>query len=303
KELRPPVADAPGSPTLPRFPAPLNHDPDREGRWCRKCFPRLRFGLRSTLPTTRIGVACLFLSAPISLFMAFDQNKSPLVFQLRGVLTMTASPFTPALGRWIHSLLPPRSWGQPTMRNRRHLMVENLEDRALPAPLAYDPVAQNALRDTLLAGVSQLTDMGSEGTITVFGDNAVSVVDDSDGKTVIAAADNGTTRVVAAAKTQFVEFANDSTFDTAQFYRNVLGWTSHGIGLQATIVTDKQEAQTWLTSNAYTNVVFRQDWENALDQADVLVTWLGDISPAQQAAATSFLDHGGGMFVGYNGWA
>ncbi len=193
------------------------------------------------------------------------------------------------------------------MKNRDHrrrtLRFESLEPRQLLAALAYDPAAQTALRNQLLNGVTQIADQGSEGTVAVFGDHATSVLESTDLKTVVAAADNGVSRIIAASKTGFADFANATQFDTTAFYLNSLNWLSKGLGTSARIVTDKSATQTWLVGQGFTNVTLRSDWQNGLGTADVLVTWFSNPTAAQQTATNNFLAAGKGMFVAYNGWA
>jgi GH35 family endo-1,4-beta-xylanase len=169
-------------------------------------------------------------------------------------------------------------------------------------PLAFNPAAQNLLRNQLLTGVSQIADVGQEGTIAVFGNHATSILQDS-GKSVIAAVDNGVGRILAAAKTSYASFSNATEFNTGTFYLNSLNWLSKGLGTAARIVTDISAARTWLNSQGFTNVTLRSDWQNGLGTADVLVTNFGNPTVAQQNATKAFLDSGKGMFVGYNGWA
>ena len=64
------------------------------------------------------------------------------------------------------------------------------------AALAYDLVAQNSLRNDLLNGVAQIADMGTEGTVAVFGEHATSILESPDRQTVVAAADNGVLDVI-----------------------------------------------------------------------------------------------------------
>ena len=180
---------------------------------------------------------------------------------------------------------------------------EPLEPRRMFAGLAHDPAAQDALRATLLEGVSSIADMGVEGTVAVFGDDAVSILEDSNKQTVVAAADVGRGRVVAAGKTEFADFANAGTAGTANFYRNVIDWVSHRAGKDARIVTDNVGAESWLIGEGFSKVSRRSDWANALDESDVLITYLIGATPAEQHAVGDFLARGGGMFVGYNGWA
>lgn len=188
-------------------------------------------------------------------------------------------------------------------RQRRWLGIEPLEPRQLLAALAYDLAAQTALRNQLLNGVAQIADQGTEGTVAVFGDHATSVLESTDLKTVVAAADNGVSRIIAAGKTGFADFANATQFDTTAFYLNSLNWLSKGLGTAARIVTDKSVTQTWLVGQGFTNVTLRSDWQNGLGTADVLVTWFGNPTAAQQTATNNFLAAGKGMFVAYNGWA
>jgi hypothetical protein len=169
--------------------------------------------------------------------------------------------------------------------------------------LAFNPSAQESIRDQLLDGVNRIADQGTEGTIAVFGDDAASVLRDPVYGTVVAAVDDGTSRIVAAARTNYVDFGNANRYDTAKFYHNTLNWLSHGQGTSARIVTDLSSARTWLQNQGYTNVSLRTDWENGLTNADVLVTRLSNASTAQQAALDEFLANGNGLFAGYNGWA
>ena len=189
------------------------------------------------------------------------------------------------------------------VRGRLAPGLEPLEPRRMFAGLAHDPAAQDALRATLLKGVSSIADMGVEGTVAVFGDDAVSVLEDADQKTVIAAADDGRGRVVAAGKTGFADFAHAGSGSTANFYRNVIDWVSHGDGKNTSIVTDNAAAESWLIDEGFSKVSRRSDWAEALDEADVLITYLIGATPAEQHAVGDFLARGGGMFVGYNGWA
>ena len=194
---------------------------------------------------------------------------------------------------------PRRAAAGRASRKRLPLRVEQLEGRALLAALVDDPAAQEALRDELLDGVSSIADMGWEGTVAVFGDDAVGILKDGDHKTVVAAADDGAGRIVAAAKTGFADFANADVADTARFYRNAVNWASHGKGTEARILTDNGSARAWLSSQGYGNIVERSDWENGLGEADLLVAYCFDLTSTQQAAAKAFLAAGGGMFVGY----
>jgi len=156
----------------------------------------------------------------------------------------------------------------------------------------------------LLNGVAQIADMGAEGSIAVFGDHATSVLESTDRRAVVAAADNGVSRIIAAGKTGFADFANATQFDTTAFYRNSLEWLSKGLGTSARIVTDRSITQTWLVGQGFTKVtLLPSDWQIGLSTADVLVTWFNNPTVAQQTATKSFLDAGHGMFVGYNGWA
>lgn len=183
------------------------------------------------------------------------------------------------------------------------LSGELLESRLACAGLAHDPALQESIRDALLDGVRRIADMGYEGTVAVFGDQALSVLEDADHKTVVAAGIVGDGRVVAAAQSGFAAFGNASVFDTHTLYENVLEWVSHGKGLAARIVTDIALAAEWLESQGYTSVTVRTDWDTALADADALVTNLSTATTARQEAATAFLAAGGGIFAGFNGWA
>jgi Peptidase M60, enhancin and enhancin-like/N-terminal domain of M60-like peptidases/Cadherin-like domain len=190
---------------------------------------------------------------------------------------------------------------------RFQLGVELLETRQLFAALAYDNAAQTALRDQLLNGVAQIADMGAEGTIAVFGDHATSVLQDSNRDTIVAAVDNGTSRIIAAAKTGFAEFANSTLFNSTSFYLNSLNWLSRGAGTAAVIVTDNAASQTWLVSQGFTNVTFTTNWQTnpsiVNGSAHILISRSGTPSAAQQTAATNFLNAGKSLFTGFNGWA
>ncbi len=190
-----------------------------------------------------------------------------------------------------------------SVRRQRFFCFERLEARELFAALAYDPVAQTAIRNQLLSGVAQIADMGAEGSVAVFGDHATCVFQTPERQTILAAVDNGVSRIIAGAKTGFADFANSSQFNTNTFYLNSLNWLSKGLGNSARIVTDLSSARTWLLSQGFTNVTLRSDWQNGLGNADLLVTWFGNPTIAQQTATNNFLASGHGMFVGYNGWA
>lgn len=193
--------------------------------------------------------------------------------------------------------------GTPNRLRARGLGLERLERRLVQAAIATAPPSAEAVRDALLSGVEQIADMGTEGTVAVFGANAVSVLQDSEHKTVVAAGFAGSGRVVAAAKTGFVEFLNDASHDTRAFYENVLEWVSQGKGLDMRIVTDIAAAESWLTDHGYTAVTLRGDWQGSLAQADLLVTNLVAVSDEQRQSLGTFLAGGGGIFAGYNGWA
>ena len=199
---------------------------------------------------------------------------------------------------------PLRSWAAvPNGLPARGLGLERLESRLIQAAIATDLHPAEAVRDALLAGVERIADMGTEGTVAVFGADAVSVLQDSEQKTIVAAGFLGSGRVVAAAKTGFVEFSNDTIHDTRRFYENVLEWVSQGKGFDARIVTDIASAESWLTSHGYTSVSLRDDWQASLSDADLLVTNLVAASGEQQQSLGAFLAGGGGIFAGYNGWA
>ncbi len=192
-------------------------------------------------------------------------------------------------------------------RFKAQLGVERLEARQLFASLAYDPTAQTAIRDQLLNGVAQIADMGSEGTVAVFGEHALSVLQDSKRDTVVAAMDNGTTRIIAAAKTGFAQFVNPTQFNTSTFYLNSLNWLSRGAGTAAIIVTDNSASRDWLVGQGFANVTLATNWQTNASivngTAHVLITSSGNPTAAQQAAATNFLAAGRSLFTGYNGWA
>lgn len=183
------------------------------------------------------------------------------------------------------------------------LRFERLEGRLVQAAIATDPVPAEVVRDALLSGVERIADMGAEGTVAVFGADAVSVLQDSEQKTIVAAGFLGSGRVVAAAKTAFAEFSNDTVHDTRRFYENVLEWVSQGKGFDARIVTDIAAAESWLTRHGYTSVSLRDDWQASLSDADLLVTNLVAASGEQQQSLGAFLAGGGGIFAGFNGWA
>lgn len=184
----------------------------------------------------------------------------------------------------------------------RRLRIEELECRLMPA-LAYDAAVQNTLRDTLLNGVSNIADFGTEGILALYGDDATGILRDSDHNAIIGAVDNGPTRVVLAAKYEFVNFGNATTANTAQFYLNIMNWLSQGEGTDATIVTDRSAAKTWLNSQGYNNVTLASGWESSLASADVLITAMDNPSAAKQTAAINFLAAGGNLFAGANGWS
>jgi hypothetical protein len=169
--------------------------------------------------------------------------------------------------------------------------------------LAFDPVAQAALRDTLLNGVAGIGDFGAEGILAVYGNDITGVLRDAEYNPVVAAVDTGTTRAVLAAKYEFVTFGNAAVGDTAQFYGNVMNWLAAGAGTSASVVTDLPAAKTWLNGQGYGNVTLTSSWETALGSADVLVTYLDDPSAAKQTAAINFLAGGGNLFAGANGWS
>ncbi|MBX7103178.1 MAG: M60 family metallopeptidase [Gemmataceae bacterium] len=177
-----------------------------------------------------------------------------------------------------------------------------MESRIAPA-LAFDPVAQAALRDTLLNGVTSIGDFGAEGILAVYGNDITGILRDAEYRPIIAAVDAGATRAVLAAKYEFATFNNAAVGNTAQFYSNVMNWLAQGKGTTANIVTDLSAAKTWLNGQGYSKVTLTSSWENALGSADVLVTYMDNPSAAKQSAAITFLTGGGNLFAGANGWS
>lgn len=170
---------------------------------------------------------------------------------------------------------------------------------------------RDVARDALLAGVTQIGLVGSPGRVAVFdppgvafGQGGFSVINDSKGQSLVAAATVDAARIVAFGHDGYTDFANaGNTFNTGQLYENSLAWITRTASKSIAIVTPHAGTRTWLLARGYTNVTLRSDWENALTSAAVLVTDLGPgVSTAKQTAVRNFVQRGGGLITGGTGW-
>lgn len=176
---------------------------------------------------------------------------------------------------------------------------------------AVSPTVAEAVRNQLLAGVTEIALSGAPGQIAVFdppgaaaGEGAFGVMHDGDYRPMVAAAIWGSGKIVAFGHNGYVNFGGlAGQLDTGQFYLNSVAWTTESAGTGAVIVTSSSSTRDWLVSQGFTNVSHRNDWQNYLAGADLLIAEIGPgTTAAQQQALRSFVQGGGGLITGGTGW-
>ena len=188
---------------------------------------------------------------------------------------------------------------------------------AIPAA-AIEPAFVDEARTQLLDSVGELADPTQAGKMVVYGQDAFVVAnfsgaDESD--PLIAAATWGAGRVVALGDHQFLNMNNygsppgatDLT-SSGRFYLNGIEWLGQSDQRDLKIVVARSQAKAWLEAQGFTNVVQTNSWVDELDDADLLVGWLGsNVSDADLATVSNFVRGGGGLFIadygaGYQWW-
>lgn len=170
-----------------------------------------------------------------------------------------------------------------------------------------------AIRDQLLNGVSNLSDPTQPGHMVVYGETAYRIAEyQTSGKIdpMIAAANWEQGKVIALPDHQWLNmdrYGNQG--DSGQFYLNGLAWLSDTTSKEIKIVVTKHSsAKNWLEAQGFTNVTQSDDYASALQDADVLVGWLGSsASQSDLDLIAEFVKHGGGLFlvdygIGYSWW-
>ncbi len=171
-----------------------------------------------------------------------------------------------------------------------------------------------AARTAILNGVSTLADPGGASGCVAYGPTACSIGHyggENRSDPIVAASTLGNGRVLAMPDHQWLRmntFANSG--DTGQYYLNALAWltgtTSKDIKVVA--IQDNNEADVWLTSQGFTNVVKSSNYATELADADVLVGWLGSsLSQTDVDSIIDFTRNGGALFladygIGYIWW-
>ena len=170
-------------------------------------------------------------------------------------------------------------------------------------------------RTAILSGVSTLADPGGASGCVAYGPTAYSIGHyggENRSDPMIAASTLGNGRVLAMPDHQWLKMGNyGGSADTGVFYLNAIEWltgtSSKNIKIVVTNV-DSNNADTWLVSQGFTNVVRSNNYVTELADADLLVGWLGSgLSQSDVDAVIDFARNGGGLFladygIGYIWW-
>ena len=173
----------------------------------------------------------------------------------------------------------------------------------------------DSARSAILNGVSILADPSGASGCVAYGPTAYSIGNyggENRSDPIAAAATLGAGRVIAMPDHQWLNMNSyGDTADTGTFYINAIKWLTGTSSKTIKIVVHNSvynNADIWLRSQGYTNVVKSSNYQTELSDADILIGWLGSsMSQSNIDVIIDFARNGGALFLsdygpGYDMW-